>query len=115
MPCSDAHRRQLLLRQRISPLKPHVLFLEKGVNAVAKALVFINTKLGAVGVIRDLEKVQGVSEAHSSRGMYDAVALVQGETLNEVKETISNSIRIMESVKSTLTLTLIEELLKKSG
>ncbi len=96
-------------------LKLPVLFLEKGVNAVAKALVFINTKPGSVGVIRNLEKVQGVSEAHSSRGMYDAVALVQAETLNEVKETISNGIRSLEGVQSTLTLTLIEEPLKQNG
>ncbi len=81
---------------------------------MAKALVFINTKSGSAGVVKDLEKVKGVSEAHSSLGMYDAVALVQGESLNKVKEIVSKRIRSIDNVKSTLTLTLIEEPLRAS-
>ena len=73
-----------------------------------RALVFINTAANAAEVVRNLEKVRGVSEAHSSRGMYDAVAMVQGESFSEVKEIVSKDIRRMDNVKSTLTLTLIE-------
>ena len=73
-----------------------------------RALVFINTRSNAVEVVKDLEKVQGVSEAHSSRGMYDAVAMVQAESFGEVKEIVSKRIRGLDNVKSTLTLTLIE-------
>jgi len=73
-----------------------------------RALVFINTAADATEVVRNLEKVRGVSEAHSSRGMYDAVAMVQGESFSEVKEIVSKGIRLMDNVKSTLTLTLIE-------
>jgi DNA-binding Lrp family transcriptional regulator len=40
--------------------------------------------------------------------MYDAVAMVQAESLNEVKEIVAKQIRNLENVKSTLTLTLIE-------
>ena len=73
-----------------------------------RALVFINTMSDAVEVIKDLEKVVGVSEAHSSRGMYDAVAMVQAESFSEVKEIVSKRIRGLDNVKSTLTLTLVE-------
>jgi DNA-binding Lrp family transcriptional regulator len=52
--------------------------------------------------------VKGVSEAHSSRGMYDAVAMVQADSLNRVKEIVSRNIRTIDNVKSTLTLTLVE-------
>jgi DNA-binding Lrp family transcriptional regulator len=75
---------------------------------VPRALVFINTAADATEVVRNLAKVRGVSEAHSSRGMYDAVAMVQGESFSEVKEIVSKGIRRMDNVKSTLTLTLIE-------
>jgi len=75
---------------------------------MARALVFINTKAGANGVVEDLEKVEGVSEAHSSKGMYDAVAMVQADSLSEVKDIVSYRIRNMSSVKATLTLTLID-------
>ena len=73
-----------------------------------RAMVFINTATDTAEVVKSLEKVRGVSEAHSSRGMYDAVAMVQGDSFNEVKEIVSKGIRRLENVKSTLTLTLIE-------
>ncbi len=73
-----------------------------------RALVFINTRTEASEIVKDLQKLRGVSEAHSSRGMYDAVAMVQAESLNEVKEIVAKQIRNLENVKSTLTLTLIE-------
>jgi DNA-binding Lrp family transcriptional regulator len=70
--------------------------------------VFINTRSASAEVVKDLEKVEGVSEAHSSRGMYDAVVMVQAETLDRVKDIVSKRIRSLENVKSTLTLTLVE-------
>lgn len=74
-----------------------------------RAYVFINTKTDTSNVIKDLKKVEGVSEAHSSRGMYDAVAMVQADSFNQVRDIIAKQIRSIDSVKSTLTLTLIEK------
>jgi DNA-binding Lrp family transcriptional regulator len=73
-----------------------------------RALVFINTRFENTELINDLAKVEGVSEAYPSRGMYDAVAMVQAETFNKVKEIVAQRIRNIDSVKSTLTLTLVE-------
>ncbi len=73
-----------------------------------KALVFINTLYDSSKLVKDLVKVEGVSEAHTSRGIYDAVALVQAKTLSQVKEIVSKQIRSLGNVKSTLTLTLVE-------
>lgn len=73
-----------------------------------RALVFINTRSDNADVVKSLEKVEGVSEAHSSLGMYDAVAMVQGETFSDVKEIVVKRIRGLDNVKSTLTLTLVE-------
>ncbi len=73
-----------------------------------RALVFINTRSDAVGLVHYLTKLSGVSEAHSSRGMYDAVAMVQGDSYSEVKDIVAKRIRSLENVKSTLTLTLVE-------
>lgn len=73
-----------------------------------KALVFINTRSEASELVKALAKVNGVTEAHSSRGVYDAVAVVQAGSLGQVKQIVSKEIRGFENVKSTLTLTLIE-------
>jgi DNA-binding Lrp family transcriptional regulator len=59
-------------------------------------------------VVKSLKQVEGVREAHSSRGMYNAVAMVQGEDFSEVKEIVTKRIRNLDNVKSTLTLTLVE-------
>ena len=75
---------------------------------MARALVFINTASDSFDVVKALSNVDGVSEAHSSRGMYDAVAMVEAESLGEVKEIVSKGIRGIDAVKSTLTLTLVE-------
>jgi DNA-binding Lrp family transcriptional regulator len=75
---------------------------------MARALVFINSMSGTSDLVKELEKVTGVREAHSSRGMYDAVAMVQAESLSQVKDIVSKQIRGMDRVKSTLTLTLVE-------
>jgi DNA-binding Lrp family transcriptional regulator len=75
---------------------------------LARALVFINVRPGSDSLVHDLEKVEGVSEAHSSKGLYDAVAMVQADSLTKLKEIVSHRIRSLESVKATLTLTLID-------
>ena len=73
-----------------------------------RALVFINSRSDVSELVRDLSRVDGVSEAHSSRGVYDAIAMVEAESFSQVKEIVFNRIRGLGSVKSTLTLTLLE-------
>jgi len=75
-----------------------------------KALVSINSISDASELIKNLTSVDGVSEAHSSRGIYDAVVTVKAGSLSQVKEIVSKRIRRLDNVKSTLTLTLLEAL-----
>ncbi len=72
-----------------------------------KALVFISTAYSA-DLVKNLQKVEGITEAHSSLGMYDAIAMVQGESFRKVNDIVSKQIRSLDNVKSTLTLTLVE-------
>jgi DNA-binding Lrp family transcriptional regulator len=73
-----------------------------------KAIVFINTLSDSNQIIKDLERVEGISETHLSKGMYEAIAIVQGESFGKVKEIVAKQIRTLDNVKSTLTLTLID-------
>ena len=73
-----------------------------------KAFVFINSRSNTFELVKALTKVNGVSEAYSSCGTYDAVAMVQAGSVSQVKEIVSKGIRALEDVKSTLTLTIIE-------
>jgi DNA-binding Lrp family transcriptional regulator len=75
---------------------------------MAKALVCINTESDNEDFIRNLKTLDGVNEAYSSIGAYDVVALIQADSILELKEIVAKNIRNMENVKSTLTLTMIE-------
>ncbi len=73
-----------------------------------KAIVLINTKSDSADLVKDLRNVEGVREARASRGIYNAVAIVQAESLGTVKDIVAKRIQTFDNVKSTLTLTLVE-------
>ncbi len=77
-------------------------------DLMARAIVFINAFSGTPELVKDLGKIEGVREAHSSLGMYDAVAMVQADSLGQVKDIVTKQIRTMDRVKSTLTLTVVD-------
>lgn len=79
-----------------------------------KALVLINTD-SALEVAKNMEKIVGVTEVYRSSGMYDLMVWIQGDSIENLKETLSSRIRTMEKVKGTLTLTLVEAASKPRG
>ncbi len=102
MPIVCAHQRELLLRQTRNSVKRG-----RRSRRLAQALVFISATDSA-DLVKNLQKVDGVSEAHSSLGLYDAIVMVQGESFRKVNDIVSKQIRSLDNVKSTLTLTLVE-------
>ena len=56
------------------------------VTSTPKAMVFINTQSDSSELVKDLERMDGINEAYSSKGMYDAAAMIQGESFTAVKE-----------------------------
>jgi len=51
----------------------------------------------------DLKKVSGIKDSFIVFGRFDAIALIEGETLNKLKEVVL-SIQSIEGVKKTETL-----------
>mgnify|MGYP003779857403 CR=1 FL=1 len=81
-------------------------------SALAKplrqAFVFISTETESYeSALEDLKRIEGVDEVHPSRGAYDIIAKVSGESLENLRELIFRRIRNIENVKSTLTLMVI--------
>jgi DNA-binding Lrp family transcriptional regulator len=73
------------------------------------AFVLVNTESGAEDhVFAQLKKVGGVKEAYVSYGVYDLIAKVSTNTMDELKEIVSYKIRSLDSVRSTLTLMIVE-------
>ncbi len=75
---------------------------------MATAFVLINAEIGAENeVLKDLKAIQEVKEAHMVYGVYDIIARVETETMQELKDTISWKIRRLDKVRSTLTMIVV--------
>ena len=73
-----------------------------------QAFVFITAEQDlSKSAIEDLKKVDGVVELYPSRGAYDIVAKVNGESLEHLSEVILKQIKNLSSIRSTLTLMVV--------
>jgi len=74
----------------------------------ARAYVLINAEVGLEEKIMDeLKEIPEVKEAHQLYGVYDIIARVESDTMLNLKNAISNKIRKLEKVRSTLTMIVI--------
>ena len=72
---------------------------------LATALVLINSDLGLEQqLLRELKKIENVKEAYFLYGLYDIIARVEGETMEDVRDTVNRKIRHMANITSTITL-----------
>jgi DNA-binding Lrp family transcriptional regulator len=73
------------------------------------AYVLINTDMGSEeSVTNNLNKVDEVKEVFGVYGVYDLVVRVEAETMEKLKAAISDSIRTLENVRSTLTMIVVD-------
>jgi DNA-binding Lrp family transcriptional regulator len=69
------------------------------------AFVFINTEPASMSeVLKKVKAVEGVEEAEMIYGVYDIVAKVKTETMDQLKQIITYKIRRLDNVLATQTL-----------
>jgi DNA-binding Lrp family transcriptional regulator len=69
------------------------------------AYVLISTTIGEEeNVRRELLKVEGVKEADTTSGAYDNVAVLEGDSVDELIDVVTDTIRKIPSVVKTETL-----------
>jgi DNA-binding Lrp family transcriptional regulator len=74
-----------------------------------EAFVLMNAELGSEeSIVNELKKIDLVKHVYQVYGVYDIVALVEGESMDNVKETITWKLRKLNGVKSTLTMIVME-------
>ena len=72
---------------------------------MGSAYVLINCDLGyEEEIISKLKNISGVKEAQGTFGAYDILAKIESNELDKLRDTITNKIRNMDRVRSTLTL-----------
>ena len=77
---------------------------------MAQAYVLLNCELGAEEeIIGKLKELETVKEVHGTFGAYDITVKLEAETAELLRETITQNLRKMDKIRSTLTLTVVEE------
>lgn len=83
------------------------LVIDEG-NRIPTAFVFINTEPVAMpDVLKQVKEIEGVEEAEMVYGVYDIVARVRTETMDQLKHIIAYRIRALAKVLKTQTLLVI--------
>lgn len=72
---------------------------------VARAFVLINVETGSEDeVLTKLRNMKRVKAAYFVYGIYDLIANVEAETVEELKDAVLTEVRGLEKVASTVTL-----------
>ncbi|NHJ83835.1 MAG: Lrp/AsnC family transcriptional regulator [Asgard group archaeon] len=76
---------------------------------MASAYVLINTEIGGEeAVIAQLKEMPEVEEVSVVYGVYDIVAKITSDTMENLKEIITTKVRHLNKVRSTMTMIAAE-------
>ena len=59
-------------------------------------------------ILQELKEIEGIQEAYVSYGAYDLIARVKADTLEKLKDDITQKVRLIKNVRSTITLIMME-------
>lgn len=75
---------------------------------MATAYVLLNTAIGSENnVLKALRKVEGVKEAFGLQGVYDVIAKVRAENMEQLNQIVNEGLQLSQ-VYSKLTIVLTE-------
>ena len=73
------------------------------------AFVMINTEIGSEKeVLDELRKIDAVEESYRVYGVYDIIAKVSADTMDNLKEIVTWKVRLINKLRTTITMILIE-------
>jgi DNA-binding Lrp family transcriptional regulator len=72
------------------------------------AFVFLSVDIGKEPeVVQGLQEICEVKETYQVYGVYDVIARVEADNMNEIKDVIGSKIRQVSGVRSTLTMIVV--------
>jgi DNA-binding Lrp family transcriptional regulator len=75
-----------------------------------KAYILINIRTGDIHeVVRNLRRLDGVVEAHMVFGIYDAIAVVEGQDLKTIGALLASNIQPIPGVLDTITCLAVDD------
>lgn len=83
---------------------------------MSKAYILITSKVGKDdSIISILRNIDTVHDAHGTFGTYDIIAKLESNSDEKIHDEISNKIRKIQEIRSTLTLLVKDEGFKKTN
>jgi DNA-binding Lrp family transcriptional regulator len=80
--------------------------MSKGKTA---AIILVQTEIGAeTRVMEELLKIPEVKEVYIVYGTYDIVVKVEAEALEKVRDIVTNKIRRLPDIRTTVTMIVVE-------
>jgi DNA-binding Lrp family transcriptional regulator len=79
------------------------------VITIATAFVLINTDVAAEEeVLEELKKIPEIVQVNLVYGVYDIIAQVESDTLDNLKKGVTESLRGIKKIRSTMTMIAVE-------
>ena len=80
----------------------------RGVLVLPEAFVLIVSEVGQEDqVIIDLQAIPEVKVSYVVYGVYDVIARVEADSMQRLKDVISNRIRQLDPIRSTLSMVVV--------
>ncbi len=74
------------------------------------AYILINTEIGSEdNVLEEIRNIPNTKEAYVTYGVYDIVAKIEANSIDELENTIAFKIRHLNKIESTLTFLVMEK------
>jgi len=82
--------------------------------AKSSAIILIQTEIGAeTKVLDELFKIPEVKEAYVVYGTYDVVLKLEADALEKIREIVTNKIRKLPDIRTTVTMIIVEEKIRQ--
>lgn len=74
------------------------------------AFVLMNAELGKeTQIVSELEKIPSVKEVYPVYGVYDVLMIIESDSMETLRETITSKVRKLNGIKSTLTMIIVKD------
>lgn len=74
------------------------------------AFVLMNAELGKENhIVNEIKKIVDVKEVYPVYGVYDVLMIIESDSMEVLRETITSKIRKLDGIKSTLTMIIVKD------
>ncbi len=74
------------------------------------AFILMNAELGKENhIVKEIKKIASVKEVYPVYGVYDVLMVLESDSMDALRETITTKIRKLDGIKSTLTMIIVKD------